>query len=137
MSSTSEIARRYFQALDAHDLDGALALWQAGARDRLVGQRELVAPHEVREYFASLLAAFPDLRLQIVDLTTYRNRTAVRWLARGGFPLQTMNVYLIEDGDGVTVLDAGVASMSTGRRGPARVPHPAFNHDTRAVAAVH
>jgi len=32
------------------------------------------------------------------------------WLVRGGRPA-VMNVYLLEDGDGVTLFDAGVASM--------------------------
>jgi glyoxylase-like metal-dependent hydrolase (beta-lactamase superfamily II) len=37
------------------------------------------------------------------------------WLVRGGFPLRTMNVYLIEDaGGGVTMFDAGIKGMSTG-----------------------
>ena len=38
------------------------------------------------------------------------------WLVRGSAPLKTMNVYLIEDGDGVTMFDAGVASMADGLR---------------------
>ena len=33
------------------------------------------------------------------------------WLLRGGHP-RLMNVYLIEDGDGVTVYDAGIVAMS-------------------------
>src|ERR1700729_4373638 len=33
------------------------------------------------------------------------------WLVRGGIP-KTMNVYLIEDGDGVTVFDCGVSDMA-------------------------
>src|SRR5947209_3505296 len=33
------------------------------------------------------------------------------WVVRGGFPLRTMNVYLIEDDDGVTVFDAGIKDM--------------------------
>jgi hydroxyacylglutathione hydrolase len=32
-------------------------------------------------------------------------------VVRGGFPIKTMNVYLIEDGDGVTVFDAGISAM--------------------------
>jgi hydroxyacylglutathione hydrolase len=37
------------------------------------------------------------------------------WLVRGGFPLKTMNVYLIEDPQGgVTMFDAGIKAMSTG-----------------------
>jgi glyoxylase-like metal-dependent hydrolase (beta-lactamase superfamily II) len=34
------------------------------------------------------------------------------WLLRGGFPVKTMNVYLIEDEGGVTVFDAGISDMA-------------------------
>jgi glyoxylase-like metal-dependent hydrolase (beta-lactamase superfamily II)/predicted ester cyclase len=207
MASTAEIARRYFEALSAHDLDAATALWEPGGIDRLVGQQDLVAPHGVREYFSGLYSAFPDFSLEILDLTTARNRTAVRWtvrgtfagpgsfqgfapngarvelegcdvvtvvdnhikhndayvdtgslarqlgflppagsraetrfarvanartrllsrvrgaeperiadgvwVVRGGFPVRTMNVYLIEDSDGVIVFDAGISDMTS------------------------
>ncbi|HWE32658.1 MAG TPA: nuclear transport factor 2 family protein [Solirubrobacteraceae bacterium] len=203
---TSEIAKRYFAALAHHDLDGAAACWAPDGVDRLVGQTELVGPAGVRAYFAALFDAFPDFTLEIVELTTYRNRTAVRWRAtgtfggpgtfqgfepngarielegcdvvsvaddlithndayidsgliarqlgflppagslqearltrlanlrtriagrlqaaqperiaegvwvvRGGFPMRTMNVYLLEDDGGVTLFDAGIASMA-------------------------
>jgi hydroxyacylglutathione hydrolase len=36
------------------------------------------------------------------------------WLVRGGFPMKTMNVYLIEDDDGVTIFDAGIRAMTKG-----------------------
>jgi hydroxyacylglutathione hydrolase len=36
------------------------------------------------------------------------------WLIRGGFPKKTMNVYLIEDGEGVTAFDAGIRAMARG-----------------------
>jgi steroid delta-isomerase-like uncharacterized protein len=36
------------------------------------------------------------------------------WLIRGGFPLKTMNVYLLEDDGGVTVFDAGIKAMTKG-----------------------
>jgi hydroxyacylglutathione hydrolase len=205
MASTAEIAKRYFAALSAHDLDAATACWRSGAIDRLVGSVDLVAPDDVRTYFSELFDAFPDFELQVVELTTYRGRTAVRWRAtgifagpgtfqgfapnharieiegcdvisvvdelivhndafvdsgaiarqlgllppagsraearlarlanlrtrfglalhgaeteliadgvwvvRGGFPIKAMNVYLIENGDGVTVFDAGISAM--------------------------
>lgn len=41
------------------------------------------------------------------------------WIARGGFPIKGMNVYLIEDGDGVTVFDAGISDMTDGLRAAA------------------
>jgi glyoxylase-like metal-dependent hydrolase (beta-lactamase superfamily II)/predicted ester cyclase len=34
------------------------------------------------------------------------------WVIRGGFPGKTMNVYLVRDGDGVMLFDAGVKSMA-------------------------
>ncbi len=37
------------------------------------------------------------------------------WLVRGGFPLKTMNVYLLEDeGGGVTMFEAGIKAMVSG-----------------------
>jgi len=205
MATTSEIARRYFEALTSHDLDAATACWQPGAVDRLVGGPELTAPDGIRQYFSELFMAFPDFEMEILELTTARGRSAIRWRAqgtfagpgtfegfapngariaiegcdvltvqddlivhneafvdsgdvarqlgllpergsaaqarlarvvnlrtrarvavqgvqaepiadrvwvvRGGFPLKTMNVYLIEDDGGVTVFDAGIRAM--------------------------
>src|SRR6202022_3304913 len=85
MASSSDIAKRYFDALSAHDLDAAVACWQPGAVDRFVGQEELIAPDGVRDYFAGLFHAFPDFTFEILELPTYRNRTAVRWRARATF----------------------------------------------------
>ena len=48
------------------------------------------------------------------------------WLVRGGFPGKTMNVYLVQDGDGVMLFDAGVRSMTNAvarRRRAARRDH--------------
>ena len=39
------------------------------------------------------------------------------WLVRGGFPIKTMNVYLIEEeGGGVCLFDAGIEDMTSGLR---------------------
>ncbi len=35
------------------------------------------------------------------------------WVVRGGFPMKTMNVYLVRDGDGVMLFDAGIKAMTT------------------------
>ena len=70
MASTAEIAKRYFAALSAHDLDAATACWRPGAIDRLVGSEDLVAPDGVRTYFSELFDAFPDFALEVVELTT-------------------------------------------------------------------
>jgi glyoxylase-like metal-dependent hydrolase (beta-lactamase superfamily II)/predicted ester cyclase len=38
------------------------------------------------------------------------------WVLRGGFPLKTMNVYLIEDDGQITVFDAGIEAMGPALR---------------------
>jgi glyoxylase-like metal-dependent hydrolase (beta-lactamase superfamily II)/predicted ester cyclase len=85
MATTAEIAKRYFAALAAHDLDAAVACWAPGSTDRMVGSQDLIAPQGIREYFGELFGAFPDFNLEVLELTTYRNRTAVRWRATGTF----------------------------------------------------
>jgi glyoxylase-like metal-dependent hydrolase (beta-lactamase superfamily II)/predicted ester cyclase len=187
-----------------------VACWAPGGLERFVGQEEVIAPDGVRDYFTALFAAFPDFEFEVLDITTARTRTAVRWRAagtfagpgnfrgfvangarieiegcdvltiaddkvqrndayvdsgdiarqlgflppagssgearlarlanlrtrarswvqgtepkriadgvwvvRGGFPMKTMNVYLIEDDGGVTMFDAGIADMSAAVR---------------------
>jgi steroid delta-isomerase-like uncharacterized protein len=85
MASSSVVARSYFDALTRHDLDAAVACWREGAVDRLVGQVELTAPDGIRTYFSELFAAFPDFKLEVLDVTTHRERCAVRWQAKGTF----------------------------------------------------
>jgi hydroxyacylglutathione hydrolase len=83
--TTSEVAKRYFEALSAHDLSAAIDCWEEGGVDRVVGQQELVAPHGTRAYFSELFEAFPDFRFEVLDTTSSRNRTAVRWRAEATF----------------------------------------------------
>ncbi len=84
-SSAEQIARAYFAAIDAHDLDAAVALWAPGGREHVRGQVDGVAPDDVREFIGSLLRAVPDLRLEVVSTTTEDERCAVQWRMRGAF----------------------------------------------------
>ncbi len=124
MVSTSDIARRYFAALAAHDLDAATCCWKPGAIDRLVGAQDLVAPEGIRGYFGELFGAFPNFELEVLELTTGRHRTAVRWRAHGtfagpgsfqGFAPNHARLE-IEGCDVVTVEDAGIEDMGPALR---------------------
>ena len=42
------VARRYFDALSAHDLDAAVAMWADGGRENVRGQVDVTAPDGVR-----------------------------------------------------------------------------------------
>ena len=85
--SSADVATRYFEALAARDLDAALACWAPGGVERQVGQRELVAPHELRDFLEELHGAFPDLAWEVLELIAAEgsDRAVVRWRAHGTF----------------------------------------------------
>ena len=80
-----DVARRYFEALAAHDLDAACDCWANGGRERIYGVIDTVAPHGVRDYFGGLYSAFPDFTLEILDTVAQRDKVAVRWRGGGTF----------------------------------------------------
>ena len=61
------LARRYFEALDAHDVEAAVACWAPGGRDVLHGMLDATAPDGVRAFGRSVLAAVPDARFEILE----------------------------------------------------------------------
>jgi hydroxyacylglutathione hydrolase len=79
------VARRYFEAINAHDLDGAVALWAVGGRENVRGQVDVTAPEGVRTFVGDLLGALPDLHWEIVDTITEGERCAVQWRMTGTF----------------------------------------------------
>jgi hydroxyacylglutathione hydrolase len=84
MSST-DVVKRYFDAIADRDFESALALWAPGGVERVVGQRELTAPDGVRAQLGELQGAFPDLSWEVLDMTAGEERVAVRWRACGTF----------------------------------------------------
>jgi len=79
------VVREYFDALMAKDLDRAVATWKPGSQDRLYGFAEMVAPHGIRDYFASIFAAIPDFTLEVDSMVAEGDEVAVRWHAAGTF----------------------------------------------------
>jgi predicted ester cyclase len=86
VAETAEtVARRYFQAVSSHDLDGALACWAPGGVDNLAPVGELRVPDEWRAYFEQLFAAIPDFTHESLDVISEGNLVAVRFRAGGMF----------------------------------------------------
>jgi ketosteroid isomerase-like protein len=83
--AATDTVKRYFEAMGARDLDAALALWEPGGIERIVGGPELTAPGGIREYFGELFAAFPDFTFEVLETAGEGDRVAVRWRARGTF----------------------------------------------------
>ncbi|HUE28396.1 MAG TPA: ester cyclase, partial [Solirubrobacteraceae bacterium] len=79
------VARRYFEAIDARDLDAAVAMWADGGRENVRGQVDVLAPDGVREFVAQMLDALPDLHMQVISTTAQGERCAVHWKLTGTF----------------------------------------------------
>jgi hydroxyacylglutathione hydrolase len=201
----ARVARSYFDAAAARDIDAMVAHWAPGGVENMASIGEMSVPDGLRAFFGELFAALPDMKFEVVDVVSARNQAAVRWraagtfcgaplmgveptgarvaiqgvdvltiedglirrndvyndgmdlarqigvlpprdsaaerrmtnalnvrtritrsfskpnvvnvaegvwLVQGGFPLKNMNVYLIEDGEGVLAFDAGIRSMT-------------------------
>ena len=81
-----KVARAYFDAIAARDLEGMTACWAPGGIDNIAPLgRPLRAPDEIRDFFTQTFAAMPDMRFEVLDVVSARNQAAVRWRAAGTF----------------------------------------------------
>ena len=84
-AETEKIVRAYFDAIDRHDVDAAVAMWAPGGREFVRGQIDATAPAGVREIIGGLVAAMPDLNVEVVRTTAEADRCAVEWRMTGTF----------------------------------------------------
>jgi hydroxyacylglutathione hydrolase len=83
--STRSVAKDYFDAINARDIESMVALWKPGGREFIRGQVDTTAPEGVRAFFTELFGAVPDFDLQVQDMVVDKGRAAVRWHATGTF----------------------------------------------------
>ncbi len=79
------LARRYFAAIDGRNLEEAVSLWADGGRENVRGQVDTHAPDGVRAFIGELIAAIPDLNMQVVSTTAEADRCGVHWRLTGTF----------------------------------------------------
>jgi hydroxyacylglutathione hydrolase len=84
-SQAESVARHYFEAIGAHDLDAAVAMWADGGRENVRGQVDVTAPEGVRMFIGDVLGAIPDLRVEIVSTTTEGDLCVLQWRFSGTF----------------------------------------------------
>jgi predicted ester cyclase len=77
--TTAQIAKAYFAAIAAKDLDAATALWKPGGKDRLHGLAELTAPNDIKAYFSGMFDAFPDFDFEVLELAASGKNAGCRW----------------------------------------------------------
>jgi hydroxyacylglutathione hydrolase len=81
----AQVVEAYFAALTARDPDAMASFWAPDGLDRVHGQADLQGPDAVRDYFAGLFAAIPDIAFSVDSITAQEDRVAVKWSARGTF----------------------------------------------------
>ncbi|HEY5344481.1 MAG TPA: nuclear transport factor 2 family protein [Solirubrobacteraceae bacterium] len=84
-SEAETVTRRYFEAIGAHDVQGAAAMWAPDGREDVRGQGLYIGPEGLREFIGSLIEAIPDLRVEIVSTTAEGERCALQWRFSGTF----------------------------------------------------
>lgn len=84
-ADAASVARAYFEAVAAQDLEAMVAPWQPGSPDVIHGVVEMRVPEDLRAWFGNLFAAFPDFRFEILEILASGEKAAVRWHATGTF----------------------------------------------------
>ena len=83
--TTAQIAKAYFGAIAKRDLDAAVALWKPGSRDHIHGIADMRSAAEIKGFFSSQYAAFPDWKFEILELAASGKNAACRWRVTGTF----------------------------------------------------
>jgi predicted ester cyclase len=79
------IAKEYFAAIGARDIDKMISMWEPGGTGSIYGMVELEAPGPYSTWFRNLFDAFPDFEFEVLEIVAAGEQAAVRWRAAGTF----------------------------------------------------
>ena len=108
-------ARFSIEGCDLLQVEGGLIVGNDAYLNGADMARQLGAMPEAGSKAEQRLTALANARTKVGSKLAASAPEAVAdgvWVVRGGFPSKTMNIYLIEDNDGVTVFDAGIKGMT-------------------------
>ena len=114
-TETEAVARAYFAAVTARDVEAMAACWEPGAPDVLHGVAELVAPADLKAWFGALFASFPDFTFEVLDVIANGEKAAVHWHARGTFDGSAPFEGLQPNGSSVDLQGCDVLTVRAGR----------------------
>jgi predicted ester cyclase len=84
-ADAADVARAYFETVARHDLDAMTQFYEPGGTGEIHGLVSLTAPGTYRDWFGGLFRAFPDFKMEILDVLGGGEVAAVRWRATGTF----------------------------------------------------
>lgn len=83
--ATENAARAYFDAVNARELDAAVAMWAPDGRENVRGQVDVIGHDGVHAFLSGLVGAVPDACFEVVSTTAEADRCAVQWRLTGTF----------------------------------------------------
>jgi steroid delta-isomerase-like uncharacterized protein len=113
-TDTATVARGYFEAVGRRDLDAMTAFYEPGGTGEIYGLVELQVPNSYRAWFGNLFQAFPDFRLEIIEVVASGEKAAVRWRATGTFDGTARFEGLDPNGAGVEIQGCDVLTVRDG-----------------------
>jgi len=114
-ADAESVARAYFEAVAARDIDAMAACWEPGSRDVIHGVADMRVPEDLREWFGELFAAFPDFGFDVLEVVATGEKAAVRWRATGTFSGSARFEGLIPNGEQVDVQGCDVLTVRDGK----------------------
>ena len=79
------VAKEFFEAVAAQDVDKMMSMWEPGGKGSIYGMVELEVPGTYGAWFRNLFNAFPDFEFETLDIVAAGDQAAVRWRATGTF----------------------------------------------------
>lgn len=83
--SAEQVARSYFEALAARDVDTACAHWAPDGIEDVTPLRVYRGVEEIRGFLTALTRALPDMEMTVTRVTADERVAAVEWRATGTF----------------------------------------------------
>ncbi|HEX5929622.1 MAG TPA: nuclear transport factor 2 family protein [Solirubrobacterales bacterium] len=114
-TEAERVARAYFDAVAKRDVEAMVACWEPGTRDVIHGVADMRVPEDLRAWFTSLFASFPDFSFEVLDVVAGGEKAAVHWHATGTFDGSARFEGLIPNGQRVDVTGCDVLSVRGGK----------------------
>jgi steroid delta-isomerase-like uncharacterized protein len=114
-TDTATVARSYFEAVGRRDLDAMTEFYAPGGVGEIYGLVRLEVPTSYRAWFGDLFRAFPDFKMEIVEIVAEGEKAAVRWRAIGTFSGSASFEGLAPNGSRVDIQGCDVLTVRDGR----------------------
>lgn len=108
------LARAYFEAVAARDLDRMQPFYAPGGVGEIHGQIELRVPEPYRSWFGALFRAFPDFEMEVIEVIAAGEKAVVRWRAAGTFSGDSVFEGVLPNGRAIEMQGCDVLTIRDG-----------------------